>query len=240
MRLDYILYGLGILFFGLSAVSFLIVAAPDGQLLYVIFTAVLGVISIGVGVAQRPTARTPVQPVTAPLTIESPVSGRVEQKPTPPVAVEAPLQASPAAEPAKEAAETTVEEAPAAPVSVEAPKVEAAPINEPKAEAPIVASVSEAPKTEAAVVEPPAIHANPETSESAPQSASAVATEAPAKPVFGQIRGINEKRAAQLNANGIATLEQLANASADELAAKLEVSPRIVKMWIGSAKKLAK
>jgi predicted flap endonuclease-1-like 5' DNA nuclease len=65
-------------------------------------------------------------------------------------------------------------------------------------------------------------------------------TEVPAESVFTQIRGISDKRAAQLKEHGITTYEQLANASADELAAKLGVSPKIVKMWIGSAKKLTK
>lgn len=55
-----------------------------------------------------------------------------------------------------------------------------------------------------------------------------------------QIRGISKARAEQLKANGIETLKALAEASPEVLAAKLQVSPKIVKMWIGSAKKLAK
>jgi predicted flap endonuclease-1-like 5' DNA nuclease len=57
---------------------------------------------------------------------------------------------------------------------------------------------------------------------------------------FSQIRGISEKRTEQLNSIGIYTIQQLANASPDDLAAKLNLSPRIVKMWIGTAKKMAK
>ena len=72
----------------------------------------------------------------------------------------------------------------------------------------------------------------------APQTAAPVA-EAPAQTMgLTQIRGINEKRAVQLRANGINSVEDLAKASASDLATKLEVSPKIVKMWIGSAKKL--
>ena len=57
---------------------------------------------------------------------------------------------------------------------------------------------------------------------------------------FAQIRGINKTRATELMANGIKNLKDLAKASPEDLAAKLKVSPKIVKMWIGSAKKLVK
>jgi predicted flap endonuclease-1-like 5' DNA nuclease len=57
---------------------------------------------------------------------------------------------------------------------------------------------------------------------------------------LAQIKCISAKRAEQLNANGINTVEDLAKASSSELAAKLQVSEKIVKMWIGSAKKLVK
>jgi predicted flap endonuclease-1-like 5' DNA nuclease len=57
---------------------------------------------------------------------------------------------------------------------------------------------------------------------------------------LAQIKCISAKRAEQLNANGINTIEDLAKASSSELAAKLQVSEKIVKMWIGSAKKLVK
>jgi predicted flap endonuclease-1-like 5' DNA nuclease len=54
------------------------------------------------------------------------------------------------------------------------------------------------------------------------------------------IRGINAKRADQMKSNGITNIEDLAKASSSELASKLEVSERIVKMWIGTAKKIIK
>jgi predicted flap endonuclease-1-like 5' DNA nuclease len=57
---------------------------------------------------------------------------------------------------------------------------------------------------------------------------------------LAQIKCISSKRAEQLNANGINTVEDLAKASSSELAAKLQVSEKIVKMWIGSAKKIVK
>ncbi len=54
------------------------------------------------------------------------------------------------------------------------------------------------------------------------------------------IKGINEKRATQLKALGINTTADLANASAEYLAEKLTISPKITRMWIGSARKLQK
>jgi predicted flap endonuclease-1-like 5' DNA nuclease len=63
---------------------------------------------------------------------------------------------------------------------------------------------------------------------------------APLKSELMAIHGINEKRAAQLKDVGISSIDALANASADDLAKGLSVSPRITRMWIGSAKKLKK
>jgi predicted flap endonuclease-1-like 5' DNA nuclease len=54
------------------------------------------------------------------------------------------------------------------------------------------------------------------------------------------IRGINEKRAVQLEAVGIYSIAELANASPEDLAKNLIISPKITRMWIGSAKKLKK
>jgi predicted flap endonuclease-1-like 5' DNA nuclease len=73
---------------------------------------------------------------------------------------------------------------------------------------------------------------------SSPVEVNAQPTSAESKSEFSRIRGIGEKRATELKANGINTIEDLANASPEDLAAKLNVSPKIVKMWIGSAKKL--
>ncbi|MGB9854458.1 MAG: helix-hairpin-helix domain-containing protein [Candidatus Bathyarchaeales archaeon] len=54
-----------------------------------------------------------------------------------------------------------------------------------------------------------------------------------------EVKGIGEKRAEQLKGVGINSVEDLAKASADDLAAKLKVSPKITKVWIENAKKLA-
>lgn len=54
------------------------------------------------------------------------------------------------------------------------------------------------------------------------------------------VKGINGKRAAQIKALGINTIEDLAKASPEDLAKNLMLSPKITRMWIGSAKKLQK
>jgi predicted flap endonuclease-1-like 5' DNA nuclease len=53
-----------------------------------------------------------------------------------------------------------------------------------------------------------------------------------------QIKGIKEKRAGQLRALGITNAEDLTKASAKDLAAKLKISPKIVRRWIEEAKEL--
>ena len=52
------------------------------------------------------------------------------------------------------------------------------------------------------------------------------------------IKGIGEKRAEQLKALGIDSVEELAKASAEELASKLKISLKITQRWIENAKKL--
>ncbi|MDI6690742.1 MAG: helix-hairpin-helix domain-containing protein [Candidatus Bathyarchaeota archaeon] len=54
-----------------------------------------------------------------------------------------------------------------------------------------------------------------------------------------QVKGIKEKRAGQLKAVGINSVEDLAKASAEDLAAKLKISPKIIERWIEEAKKLS-
>lgn len=61
---------------------------------------------------------------------------------------------------------------------------------------------------------------------------------APAAPELTQVKGIGEKRAEQLKAVGINHVEDLAKASAKDLAVKLKISPKITRRWIRSAKKI--
>jgi predicted flap endonuclease-1-like 5' DNA nuclease len=53
-----------------------------------------------------------------------------------------------------------------------------------------------------------------------------------------EVKGIGAKRAEQLKALNIVSVEDLAKASAKELASKLKVSPKITERWIENAKKL--
>jgi len=54
------------------------------------------------------------------------------------------------------------------------------------------------------------------------------------------VKGIKEKRAEQLKAIGINSVYDLANASADDIAKKLQISSKFTGKWIESAKELAK
>ena len=60
----------------------------------------------------------------------------------------------------------------------------------------------------------------------------------PPKLELTSVKGVKEKRAAQLKALGINSIEDLANASANELAKKLEISPKFTEKWIADAKRL--
>lgn len=55
---------------------------------------------------------------------------------------------------------------------------------------------------------------------------------------LAKVRGIGAKRAEELKTMGINSIQELASASPSELAIRLNVSPRIAKLWIGQAKRL--
>lgn len=55
-----------------------------------------------------------------------------------------------------------------------------------------------------------------------------------------QVKGIGEKRAIQLKALGIKTVNDLANESATNISKKLKISLKITKKWKTNAKKLLK
>lgn len=117
MRLDFALYGLAVVLFALSAIVLLTVAEVDGRSVYVVSTAVLGLLTTATGYLIRPKSQSnaPVEPVISP---------------SPPVQME-PVQQAPVEVPEVEAAEPETPE-PAAVVasapaettfSVEAPKM---------------------------------------------------------------------------------------------------------------------
>ena len=55
-----------------------------------------------------------------------------------------------------------------------------------------------------------------------------------------QVKGIGVKRATQLKVLGINNVDDLAKASAEDVAKKLQISSKITKKWIASAKALVK
>ena len=88
---------------------------------------------------------------------------------------------------------------------------------------------------------PPPPPSMPKTAEVAGQQKVGIKVEpAPvaAKVELIAVKGIKEKRAEQLKALGIRNVEDLANASAEDLAKKLNISPWFTEKWINSAKEL--
>jgi predicted flap endonuclease-1-like 5' DNA nuclease len=105
-----------------------------------------------------------------------------------------------------------------------------------KEAAPPVAAVAEpAPQP---IQPPPAVQVSVEAvKETAEKVAEKVAE---AGTALTTIKGIGGKRAEMLKAVGINTVEELAEASAEDLAAKLKVSPKFTEKWIENARKLVK
>ncbi|MCX8152988.1 MAG: helix-hairpin-helix domain-containing protein [Candidatus Bathyarchaeota archaeon] len=82
------------------------------------------------------------------------------------------------------------------------------------------------------------------TQEAAIQEQTVQLTETPA-PValtleLTEVKGIGAKRAAQLKALGINNVSELANASAEDIAGKLQISSKIAQKWIDNARELVK
>jgi len=76
-----------------------------------------------------------------------------------------------------------------------------------------------------------------------PQTQPAITMEKPAMTEMlelTQVKGIGEKRATQLKALGINSVDDLAKAPAEDIAEKLQISSKITKKWIASAKELVK
>jgi len=63
---------------------------------------------------------------------------------------------------------------------------------------------------------------------------------APLESELMAIKGIGEKRAAQLKALGISSIDDLAKVSAEDLANDLLISPKITRKWVDGAKELRK
>jgi predicted flap endonuclease-1-like 5' DNA nuclease len=91
---------------------------------------------------------------------------------------------------------------------------------------------------------PPSLPAVSETVEAAAQQKIEPIVEPIAVPVelpkmeLTAVKGIKEKRAEQLRALGISSVQELANASAEDLAKKLKIAPYFTQQWIENAKEI--
>jgi predicted flap endonuclease-1-like 5' DNA nuclease len=84
---------------------------------------------------------------------------------------------------------------------------------------------------------PIAVQEQKAPAEAAPMPAAAT-TPATQTMELTDVKGVGEKRAMQLRAFGILTVDDLANASAKDVAKKLKISLKIVDKWISNAKEL--
>jgi len=92
-------------------------------------------------------------------------------------------------------------------------------------------------------IEVPTASASPTVAEVAPpvEEKPQQTVEAPPPSIeLTKVKGIGEKRATQLKALGITSVEHLAKASQKDLASELKISPKITGKWIDQAKELAK
>jgi predicted flap endonuclease-1-like 5' DNA nuclease len=111
----------------------------------------------------------------------------------------------------------------------------------PKTQATTVKAPSPPPPP-APPTEPLPITAAPSTAmeavkEEKPGTVTEVTAASPTKELT-QVKGIKEKRSQQLGTLGISSVEDLAKASAKDLAEKLKISPKITERWIENAKEL--
>jgi len=182
MRSDLTLYVVAVFFFALTVTS-AIIFQQEERSLWMVSTAFIGILSLSLGVYQRPKTKSVTQKIQ---TISESNTQTVV------VQTETPFEQTPIIETVATETVQTIE-APAEPSAPKMPKEKA----------------ENLPQTEAAPVE--------------------------AAPLTN-VKGIGEKRAAQLNALGINTAAELSKASVEELAKQLKISPKIVAKWVEAAK----
>lgn len=207
MRYDYALYGIAIIFFIITAISFVVVSEQNGKNLWTVSTVVFGLLFASAGYLLKPKSG-------APAVNTSTITQAVISESSP----QAPIAEVPA---------------------VEIPKIETTPMPEiptaniPAAETPSVQTIA----PNATIEAPVSVTSSIESPASAIKEAVA---NIPEIMDLTQIKGIGEKRSAQLKANGINSIQDLAKINANDLAAKLQISPKIVKKWVTNAKQIIK
>lgn len=203
MRLDYILYGIAIIFFAITAISFVVVSEQNGKNLWTVSTVVFGLLSVSAGYLLKPKDK--VATVSDVALANEVVPAMVSQE-----TVEAPIVETPKIE-----------------AAVDLPKVDVAPLEEP------IIQQSDIPASiEAPVIDAPSIEVPTSVKEVSDKIVDIIG--------LTQVKGIGEKRAAQLKNNGILNIQDLANSNIADLASKLDISPKIVKKWVADAKKITK
>jgi len=201
MRSDFALYIVAAFFLILTAISAILIVEAERSL-WMVTTAVLGLLSVGLGYYQRPKAIVPPQNVSQAVTVNEPVAQEPQAAP-----IEAP---------------TPVAEAPL--VEEKVPEIQSAP-------------TIEAPPAIETPIQPPVIETPPVIEAPAPtvlQKPEAVPEETVSP--LTKVKGIGEKRATQLNALGINTVAELTQASTQDIAKSLKISPKIVAKWVDDAK----
>ncbi len=108
----------------------------------------------------------------------------------------------------------------------------------------IVLGYSQRPRLKAAAIEAPSPVPSPapaSVTEAVEEKKPEILAEGPPLKVeLTEVKGIGVKRAEQLKTLGITNVEDLARASAEDLAEKLKISPKITGKWVENAKELTK
>ncbi|MCL1977918.1 MAG: helix-hairpin-helix domain-containing protein [Candidatus Bathyarchaeota archaeon] len=203
MRSDVTLYVVAIFFFALALISAIISTGAE-RILWVTSTAVLGILSVGLGYSQRPKTKSSIQKTQTPTVTSTPTESSTQQAPSQkeekPIEQVAPTESSPV-----EITQTTTE-----------PTKETTPLIEAAAEQPIPQE-----QTPTETTQPKVAPIQVEQEETSPLT---------------NVKGIGEKRAAQLSSLGINTVKELSQASVEDLAKNLKISPKIVAKWVEAAK----
>jgi len=95
---------------------------------------------------------------------------------------------------------------------------------------------SQRPKTRAMAIEAPPVPTAPTAVTE--EKTETIMEAAPSVTALTEVKGIGERRAEQLKAIKITSMEDLAKASAKDLATRLKISPKITRKWIRNAKNL--
>jgi len=204
------MYGLAVIFFVAAGACFALLSG-DQRSLAVVSTIVLGLLALGLGYSQRSrsaTSITTTQPEIQPTTASI----------QPETAQAVPTQ------PTMSTEETRTDTI-SAPIPKKETEIVVAPIT----------AIQEKPKTEMQQLMEIPVKTETRLSTETPSL-----NHPPITPAFEitHIKGIKEKRAAQLRSLGIANPKDLAKSSANDIAHRLKISPKIVENWIAEAKQL--